>query len=821
MLTRGLWHHRCMLEPYRILDLTDHRGEIGPMILGDLGADVIRIEPPGGSEARRRGPMIDDAPPDLSSLQFHAFNRNKRSICLDLTSDQGRETLLELVRGADIVVESSPPGALRGNGITFETLKSVNPRIVHVLVTPFGADGPAADRVANDLTLSALGGQAALQGLPGRAPVRVTVPQIYRHTGAEAAAAAVIALTRMHVTGDAQFVDLSAQCSATWTTMNAMDAYAIQGFDFQRMGSTVQMGTAAIDPVMACADGFMVAIPMPATLEPLLAHMLGDEVIDASWLGEDWATYAVRLMGGEAVGFSLEEVRDAFERFFLKHTKSELFAIGLESGVTLAPINNVSDLLDFPQLRAREAWAELTLPGGKVVRTPGIFARASQSPLAIRRTAPLPGEHDAEIATELQSGGRSRAAVPAPKPGVAAPFAGVKVLDLTWVIAGPASVRYFSDHGADVIKVESELRPDGLRHLGPVRGELPLGWNQSQFYGEFNAGKRCVQLNLKHPDALGLLQKLIKWADVLIENWAPGATERLGIHYEANCHLNPNLIMLSTSLMGQTGPAKNVAGYGYHAGGMAGFYEVTGYADSPPLGPWLAYTDVIAPHFIATLVTAALDYRRRTGEGQHIDASQFEMALQFLAPEILDCQANGYIATRLGNRAADRAPQGIYPSAGEDAWCAIAIETDAEWVALVSALGNPGWAVDERLADHKGRLEHHDSIDHHLAEWTKARTPQEAMDFLTSQGVPAGALQRSSDLATDPQYKHRGFHKVHEHPVMGSVPYAGNQFRIPGYNAGPHGPAPLLGEHNHEVLREICGLTSSEVDAAIADGLIQ
>ena len=809
-----------MLKPYRILDLTDHRGELGPMILADFGADVIRVEPPEGSEARRRGPMLAGAPAAHASLQFHAFNRNKRSVVLDLTSAHGRDDLLALVAGADIIFESAPPGLLRGNGISFVDLQSANPRIVHVLITPFGADGPAADRPANDLTLSALGGQAALQGLPGRAPIRVSVPQIFRHTGAEAAAAAMIALTRMQRTGEAQFVDLSAQCSTTWTTMNAMDAAEVQGFDFERMGSTVQLGTAAVDPVFSCADGHLIAVPSAVALESLLGHMLGDQVIEAAWLEEDWSTYPVRVLQGEPVVASPEDIREAFAAFFLLHTKAELFAIGLETDVTLAPVNTVRDLLEFEQLEDRQAWTDVELAGGQVVRAPGVFARATLTPAVLRMQAPTPGQHTGEVMNELQTAARKPAPVP-DADGADAPFAGLKVLDLTWVIAGPASVRYFADHGADVIKIESELRPDGLRQLGPLRGGVPPGWNQSHFYGEFNAGKRCVQLNLKHPDALPMLQSLIVWADVLIENWAPGATERLGIHYEANRALNPDLIMLSTSLMGQTGPARHVAGYGFHAGGMAGFYEVTGYADTQPLGPWLAYTDVIAPHFIAALVTAALDHRRRTGEGQHIDAAQFEMALQFLAPEILDAQTSGYVASRLGNRSPYSAPEGIYPTAGDDQWVAIAVETDAEWEALCAALERSDWATDADLRTPLGRLEAHDELDAVIAAWTAQRSPAEAMDFLTARGVPAGAVQRSSDLARDPQYAHRGFHHVYDHPEIGSVPYAGTQFRIPGYTGGPRGPAPLLGQHNREVFRSILGMSEGAIEEAIEQGVIQ
>lgn len=279
--------------------------------------------------------------------------------------------------------------------------------------------------------------------------------------------------------------------------------------------------------------------------------------------------------------------------------------------------------------------------------------------------------------------------------------------------------------------------------------------------------------------------------------------------------------MLSTSLMGQTGPASEVAGFGYHAGGMAGFYEVTGYSDLPPHGPWLAYTDVIAPHFIAAMITGAIDHRRRTGQGQHIDAAQFEMAIQFLAPEIIETQTNGYSATRLGNRARDAAPQGIYPCAGEDQWCAIGVDTDEQWRTLAGVLGEPQWMKDPAFEDVSGRLANHDFIDEQLSRWTKSRSPQAVMDELTSQGVPAGAVQRSSDLSRDPQFAHRQFRKVFEHPEMGQVPYAGNQFRIPGYEAGPYSYAPMLGEHNTEILKEMLGMNDKEIADAIASGVVQ
>lgn len=330
-----------------------------------------------------------------------------------------------------------------------------------------------------------------------------------------------------------------------------------------------------------------------------------------------------------------------------------------------------------------------------------------------------------------------------------------------------------------------------------------------------------MQLNLKNPQGLVLMKRLIAWADVFIENWAPGALTRLGLDYSVVRDINPNIIMLSTSLMGQTGPACEVAGFGYHAGGMAGFYEVTGWPDLPPHGPWMAYTDVIAPRMIAAMVTAAIDRRLRTGAGQHIDAAQFEMALQFLAPEIMEIQTSGYQSNRLGNRSRFAAPEGIYPSAGTDQWLAISIDTDDQWRALCGVLGNPPWCKNSALQTLEGRQAQHDILDNHLSAWTRQQDRYAAMETLLSAGVPAGAVQRSSDLATDPQYAHRQFHRFHEHPVMGRVPYAGVQYRILGYEAGPYRFAPLLGEHTDRVLAEELGMAIEEIQQARDAGALQ
>jgi len=811
-----------MLEPYRILDFTDDRGELASMLLGDLGADVIRVEPPGGSDARRSGPTMEAGAEDLCSLQFVAYNRNKRSIVLDPNSAADLEVLRELVRGADFVFESSPGRALAEYGFDFEDLERENPRIVCTRISPFGEGGPYVGLQGNDLVIAAMGGPVSLQGPADRAPVRVSVPQVWRHAGAEAASAALAAHARMLKTGRAQFVDLSAQATMTWTMMHAMEAYAIRGKDFERNGSATAMGQLTFDVVYPCRDGHVVVLSNSRVFLGFMDDMIEKGVLDESDREADWSQLDGRLGFRDAKPYNMDALRPRLAKWVAHYTKQELLDLGIARDVTLAPCETVKELLAFEQLDTREYWHALELPSGHTVRAPGAWAKVQASPLSFSRPAPSLDEHGDEIRSELRTGlVRSRLTdsnVP-PTERETLPFAGLKVADFSWFIVGPLSVKYLADHGASVVRVESEGRPDFLRGLGPFKDNKP-GWNRSQNYADFNTSKKSLTLAMKNPEARAIAKRLASWADVLVESFTPGTIGRMGLDYETLREFNPSIIMLSTCLMGQTGPCAQFAGYGYHAGAMAGFYEVTGWPDRPPSGPWSAYTDAVAPRFIQTILAAAIDHRRRTGEGQYIDLAQIESALYFLAPEILECQSNGHVAMRNGNRARDAAPQGCYPCAGDDQWCAIAVDTDAQWRALRKEIGDPDWVRDSALDSTAGRLAAHDLIDEKLADWTRDQIPGAVMQRLQLVGVPAGVVQRSRDLLEDPQYNERGFYRYLDHSEVGTVPYAGHQYKIRGYDNAPRSAAPCLGQHNHEVLSELLGMSDDEIADALASGAV-
>ena len=390
-----------MLSPYTVLDLTDHRGELTAMMLGDMGADVIKVEPPKGSPSRGFAPFLEDAPKPEQSLNFFSYNRNKRGITLDLQAEPGRRALLTLVEKADFVIESADPGEMASLGLGFDELRKRNPRLVYVAITAYGQDGPYSGFAANDLTLAAMGGPMSLQGDPNRPPVRITVPQVWLQTSAEAAVGAMTAHALMVRTGEAQFVDVSAQTAMVWTMLHGMAAHAIQGFDINRGGSNLQLGTVIMPLVFECADGYVVFGLYAAAIGTLVHWLVEDGIVPEEWIeGEDWLAYGRCLLQGMPVTYPLEETVQATRRYVRRYSKRELMERGLREGFTIAPVSTTADLTRFRQLEERGFWLQAPLPDGREIPAPGLFARLTETPMDVRRWAPTLGQHNADILGE-------------------------------------------------------------------------------------------------------------------------------------------------------------------------------------------------------------------------------------------------------------------------------------------------------------------------------------------------------------------------------------------------------------------------------------
>ncbi|MGI9615472.1 MAG: CoA transferase [Acidimicrobiales bacterium] len=795
-----------MLTGWRVLDLTDTRGEVGSYILADLGAEVMRVEPRGGGAAE---PAASD------DTTFSAYSANKRIVKLDGDEGLDRQRLIDLVAQADVVFDSGPPGRLASLGINRDGIVAVNDRVVVVTITPFGSDGPRADQPASELTIAALGGPVRIQGTPERAPVQMSIPQVWRHAGAEAAVAALVAHRRMLATGAAQFVDVSAQSVMTWTMLNAMEAFEVQGRDFERRGSELAL-TVPIQLRMEAADGYVVGVPTGRSVQFLLPWLIEEGIVGSEWADVDWARYDHDAIAGEPVAHELDEVCEAVYELCRRYPKWELFYRSIEYGATLAPLNTLADLVEFEHLDSRGFWAESA--SSEEGRVPGAFFRRNSVRPAARRE---PAAATQAARSSWSSAGRRVADDNDSRNGDASlPLAGLKVVDFSWIGVGPITAKCLADHGATVVRVESENRIDGLRHQPPYHGATP-GIDRSNFFGTFNTSKLSLSVDLKTPGGIDVARQLGVWADVVIESFTPGTIDRLGLGYDDLRTDNPSLVMISTSMLGKGSPASIMAGYGYHAAAIAGFQNLVGWPDLPPDGPWVAYTDTIGPRFITTALLAALDHRDRTGEGSHIEAAQLEVALQFLAPELAEYHRSGTESPRLGNRDPVMAPQGVYPTSGDDQWIAISVVDDAAWDRLVDVLGTPTWATDPSLATSAGRRSAHDRIDAELAGWTMRREGAEAERRLVEAGVAAGVVQSSRQLACDPQYLHRRFYRYLEHSEVGVAPYAGHQYRIEGYDHGPRRAAPCLGEHTYEVLTEILGLSADEfADLAATDALV-
>jgi len=402
----------------------------------------------------------------------------------------------------------------------------------------------------------------------------------------------------------------------------------------------------------------------------------------------------------------------------------------------------------------------------------------------------------------------------------AGPLADVRVLDFFWVMAGPAATRVLADYGAVVVRVESTERLDTARTLAPfLRAEL--GPENSGCFQNLNAGKRMLTLDVSHPEGRAVALDLVRWADVVCESFSPGRMAKLGLDYASLRAVRPDVIMLSSCLMGQTGPLARFAGYGNLAAAISGFSHLGGWPDRAPAGPFSAYTDYVSPRFTAAVLLAALDHRRRTGEGQYIDFSQAEASLHFLGPWILDWTVNGRLHDRCGNDDPDLAPHGVYPAAGEDRWIAIAVSDDAQCRALCTAMARPDLAADTRYANAAGRLAHAEELDRALAKWTRSRGRQEAAALLQAHGVAAYAVQNSTDCVADPQLLHRGHFVPVTHPTHGTVLLEGSRFHLSRTPATPPAIAPTFGADNEMVLREILGYDEDRVTALVAAGVLK
>ena len=826
------------LSGYRVLDLTDERGLIAGRMLADLGADVVQVEPPGGSTARACPPLEAGG----GSLYFDAYAANKRGVVADPDGPGGQRLIRQFAAVADIFIESADPGVMAARGLDWPDLQQVNPRLVYVSVTAFGRTGPKAHYAESDLTVWAAGGPLNLNRDGPLPPVRISLPQAYLHAGADAAAGALFALQARHRIGCGQHVDVSAQAALGTATLARVLAHAVgdstPGPD--QPGRQSGSGPAAqpFPTKWPCQDGTVECViglgPATGGFTNAFMRWMADEGAAPPGLGDiDWRTLPGRIEDGTVTSKDLAEVQDAVTTFLAAKTKREVLRAAVDRKLLCVPIYDTADVASSEQLAARDFWVEVGA-GDRRRRLPGPCAKVSADAFTIQRPAPLLGEHTAQVTAEWlgQQGTPVTAGMPelSPGPGPAAhgdselPLTGLKVLDLSWVVAGPVIGRALADFGATVIRVESSTRVETARLVPPFYGGVPDPRN-SALYVTCNCGKLGVTADLSTERGREVVRRLARWSDVVLESFSPGQMQRWGLHYASLSAHRPDLIMLSTALMGQTGPDARLAGYGNIGAALSGFQNIAGWPDRPPLGPYGAYTDYLGPRFSLTTLLAAIDHRQRTGDGCYIDVSQVEAGVYLQSPEMADYARNGTVVHRIGN--ADRvfAPHGVYPCQAEDdgteRFIAVAVRTDEQWQALATLIGRADLGADPRLSTAAGRRLQQAELEEAVGAWTAAQRAEDAERLLQDRRIPAHVSASSRDFCTDPQLAHRGHLIQLPDPRHGTATVEGPRYLLSVTPGRVARTAPDYGQDNENVLTKLLGYTPGEVRDLTNEGVLR
>lgn len=411
------------------------------------------------------------------------------------------------------------------------------------------------------------------------------------------------------------------------------------------------------------------------------------------------------------------------------------------------------------------------------------------------------------------------------------PLDGIRVIDFGWVAVGPVLASLLAEMGAEVIKVESSRRLDYCR-LIPV--PVLEGERQAEAYASraavidrvplfhnYNRGKQSLTVDLRHPGAPALLKRLVATADVVVENFSPRVLREIGLDWEVLRAVKPDLVMISCSSAGQTGPWNDLKTFAPSLSSLAGLETLVGYPGERVLGMLtFGYADPSNAHHGALAVLAALWHRRRTGAGQYIDMSQLEATVGLAAEALMDFVMNGRVAGPEGARHRSMAPHANYPCRGEDAWVAIAVEDDGVWARLVDAIGSPAWARDDRFATLAGRQAHLDELDQRLGEWTRARGAWEVTEILQRAGVAAFPVYGLDDQKRDPHFQAHGLLARPEHPRIGQMEVYAHPIKLAETPGGVQGTAPALGEHTNQILGTLLGLTAEEIAALQAEGVL-
>jgi crotonobetainyl-CoA:carnitine CoA-transferase CaiB-like acyl-CoA transferase len=780
------------LSDIRVLDFsTGISGAYATKLFADAGADVVKVEPPGGDPLRRwsaSGTELGGADGPL----FRFLNASKRSVVG--TPDDA--DVRALAGGADLVVESNGPGP---GAFDVAGWRARDPQLVVVSISPRGLTGPWADRPSTEFVLQAECGSIGGRGPLGKPPVQAGGKIAEWAAGVYAGPPALAAVLHARATGQGAHVDVSELEGMLIATNLFGDLNQSLNGRPPLTGPARWIELPSIEPT---ADGWV-------GFNTNAMQMFHDFLVlieRPDWLEDpEILTFPGRMK-------RLAEWNTAVHAFTEKHTTDDVVELASLMRIPVAQVNSGKTVLEHEQFVARGVFVDGADGDFRQPRPPYLI---EGSPHDAPRPAPGLGEHTGRI----EARERPAPVAPVAEPQPVLPFQGLKILDLTCWWAGPAVTQLFAMLGADVLHVEAVQRPDGMR-LAAAGTFLDRDrwWEYSFFFLSINENKRDLTIDLNRPEGIALVEQLIRESDIVAENYTPRVVENFGLGWDRVHELNPQAVMLRMPAFGLSGPWRDRVGFAQTMEQISGLAYVTGYADGPPIIP-RGPCDPLGGMHGAFALMVALAERDARGEGVLVEAPLVESALQLSAEQVVEYTATGTVLERDGNHSPGLAPQGVYACAGPEQWLAISVATDDQWAALVDALDRPAWATDSALATAAGRVAARERLDTELAAWAAPRELIPTVDHLLAGGVPAAAVADPRSISTNPQVAARDLYEESTHPVAGTHLISTMPFRWTGIDRWIHTPAPTLGQHNAEVLREL-GLSDDEIAKLEADALI-
>ncbi len=794
---------RTPLSELRVLEISSGTApSYAAKLIADLGADVVKLEPPEGDALRLRGPFPDDIPHPEKSGYFTALNINKRSVCAELVPG---DRLEELLAWAHILIHGLAQREARALGVDAASLNKQRPDLVTLSITPFGTTGPYADYAATELTLTNAGGWAnlcpATHADPELPPLKVAGEQCALMSGIAGATAALATwfdTSQASSPDQGEFIDFSMQSYVASVLETGIPTYSYK----EEVGARYHPRGLIPWRIFQAKDAPVFIVCVEQDQWERLVEFMGNP---------DWAS--LETFVDQPARAENQDLVHMFVQEFVGEWEAEaLYHAAQKHRICVAPVMDMAQFAANDHLHARELFTTVTQPEAGDLTLMGSSPIGINGRLPVRLPAPRLGEHTNDTYPPLPTG------EVAPRAPVK-PLCGVRVLDLTWAWAGPFCSLNLAHLGAEVIRVESEMRADLYRRLPVYPVGVEEGLNKSGMFNQWNQGKSSVTINLGTDDGIDLVKQLVAHADVVVQNFATGVLERMGIGYEVLKEINPRIILASVSGYGQFGPYAEYMGYGPAIPPLTGLSAATGYIGGEAEELGLSMPDPTAGITAAYAVMGALLRREETGCGDHLDISLWEATAVLNAEAWMGYAMNGTLPERMGNRDRNMAPHGVYRCEGDDAWISIAAVDDEHWAALAQLI-DPDLVADTRFADLTSRKINEDALDAILAEWTKDKERWALTELLQAKDIAAMPTCSTRDVVEDPHLNARGFIERLEHPEVGARAHAGIPWRLHHRPNGVAASAPCLDADTDTCLKEILGLRDDQIARLRADGII-